>query len=753
MVEELSMPTDVEHLKTCFLCTFPPRECGIASFTNDLATAMDKRFNPKLKSQVVAIDEDEDYNYPEKVVMHISKDDILHYLDVAKKLNENDNIKIVCVQHEFGLFGGEYGSFLIPFLEALKKPAVITFHTVLPDPDEYRLRITNAIADRAGAIIVPAQIAKQILIDQYRIDENKVFAVHHGIPNVSFKTQEEFKEKLDLKDKIVLCNHGMVSRGKGIEYAIKALPPLIEKYPNLVFFIIGETHPTCAYEHGKKYRKELEQLVKDLNLENHVRFINEYMPLPDLIEYMQASDIYLFTNLEKAQISSGVLCRALGCGRAIVSTPIVYSEELLADNRGVLVNFKDPNSFTEAIDKLLSNPELRKEIEKKAYFYSRQMIWSNVALNYLKIFNKVVQLRKETTEKFPLIKLDHLKRMTDNFGALQFAQHTTPDRGFGYTLDDNSRALIVSVLYNRLFKSDESSELASKYLDFLEQAQEENGNFKNQFKNQEELTNPYSEDSFGRALSALGFTIDKSLNFWAVERAKKIFWKSFNYIDNIQSPRAKSFILAGLCRFHKSFPNKEMFEKINQLADSLVVLYKNQSSGNWHWFEPYLTYANSKIPESLLLAFEITKNHEYLELAEKTFKFLADISFIDEKLSPVGQEGWFVKGNKRAFFDQQPIDASTLVQTFLIAHRITKKQEYYDKAVLAFNWFLGNNHLNQMIYDDSTGGCFDGLGEHSLNFNQGAESTVSYLIARLFLEEIKRDKKLQEKNQKLIEEM
>ncbi len=731
--------------KTCFLSNFPPKECGIATFTKNLSSAMDKRFNPKLKSKVIAINEEGNfYNYNKKVILEIGKNDIETYIDIAKKVNEAENIKIVCVQHEFGIFGGEFGNYLIPFLESVEKPVVVTFHSVLPKPDEKRKRVVNAIAKRASAIIVMAKTAIKILNKDYGIEKNKIYVVPHGIPNVPYCHDNELiKKQLKLDGKIVLSTFGLLSRGKGVEFAIKSLPPLVKKYPNLLYLIIGETHPAVRKLEGEKYRDELINLVKKLRLQDNVKFYNKYLSYDEIIKYVMASDIYICTNLEKNQITSGTLAEAMGYGgKAIVSTPSIYAKEVLAEKRGIVIEeTHEPKHFTEALDILISNPEKRKEMAKLAYSYSRQMTWTNVALKYLNIFNKIVKLREEITEKFPKIKLNHLMNMTDRYGLIQFCKHSTPDKTSGYTLDDNARALIFSILHNKLFNekntAEISSNLAKTYLKFIEISQESDGNFKNHHKNEEELINPNSEDSFGRAIWALGYTINNSQDM--NEKAKDILNKSIGYIKNISSPRAKAFVIIGLCNYCKTAPDPEILSIIKNLADNLIKLYEEISSDKWHWFEPYLTYSNSKLPESLFYAYEILKDEKYLDIAEKTLDFLSSLIFINGELSPIGQNGWYKRNGERAFFDQQPLDASSMTLVCLKAFNITKNKEYYNKAVLAFNWFLGKNHLKQMMYDDSTGGCYDGLGKHSVNLNQGAESTVSYLLARIFLEENKRN--------------
>jgi len=738
MVEE--EPDLAKYSKICFLSNFPPKECGIATFTQDLVSAMDKKFNPRLKSRVVAMNEESSfYNYDNKVIMQMNKDNIEDYIEIAKKINNSRNIKVVCIQHEFGIFGGKCGDYIVPFLETVEKPVLVTFHSVLPNPDEVRKRIVKFIGEKSAGIIVMAKKAIEILRDDYGINENKIHLVYHGIPTVPFQDNYAFKKRLRLDGRIVLSTFGLLSRGKGIEYVIRALPPLIKKYPNLLYLVVGETHPGIRKQEGEKYRTELMKEVERLGLKNHIKFYNKYLTLSEIIDYLLASDVYICTNLEKEQIVSGTLSYAMGCGRASISTPITYAKEVLDNERGVVIDStKDEESYTRAIDTILSNPELKLRIERNAYSFSRAMTWPNVASRYLSIFNKVVKLRREITEKYPYIKLNHLINLTDDFGVIQFAKHSLPDKNSGYTLDDNSRALISAVSHNSLFNSQRSLDLVKVYLKFLEHAQEETGNFKNNFKNENEKLDSHSEDSFGRAIWALGFAINKCSNQDLKLKAKELFDESYEFIEGINSPRAKAFSLIGLSCYHKQYFNNENILKIRSLADSLVRLYENHSSGDWNWFEPYLTYSNAKLPEALFLAYEIIGDKRYLEIAEETLNFLSELLIIDGRLSPIGQNGWLKRNEERAFFDQQPVDASAMVQVFLTAYSITKNRKYYDNAVLSFNWFLGKNHLRQMIYDEATGGCFDGLNHNSVNLNQGAESTISYLMARLFLEEIKR---------------
>lgn len=737
MEEHLNL---IKDSKICFLSNFPPKECGIATFTKDLVYAMNKKWNPLLKSKVIALNENESfYNYDNRVIMQVNKDDIEDYITIAKKVNDSKDIKLVCIQHEFGLFGGEYGSHLLHFLEEIKKPVITTFHSILPTPNKKRKNIVKSIASRSAAIIVMANTAVDILNKDYNIERSKIYVVHHGIPNVAFYSNNLFKKKLKLNNRTVLSTFGLLSKGKGIEHMIQALPNLVKKYPDILYLIMGETHPVIRKEEGENYRNELIKLVNKLGLKNNVKFCNKYLTLQEIIYHLLATDIYVCTNLDKDQIVSGTLSYALGCGKAIISTPSTYAKEILADEKGILTEFKNPESFTKAIDRILSDKELKEKFEKKAYLFSRKMTWQNTASHYLNVFNKVVQLREEITKKYPIIKLNHLRNLTDNFACIQFAKNTIPDKTTGYTLDDNSRALITVILHDSLFNSKQSLNLTEIYLNFLEHAQEKNGNFKNNFNNEGEILDSHSEDAFGRAIWALGYTINKTNNKEIEKKAKKILEKSYEKIDELISPRSKAFSTLGLYYYHKKYGNEKNILKIKKLADSLLKSYKKESSDDWQWFERCLTYSNSKLPEALFLAYEITNNKKYLKIAEKTLHFLSDIVFIDDELLPVGQNGWFNKNGKRALFDQQPVDVSSMVQTYLTAYLLTQDKHYYEKAVLSFNWFLGRNYLKQMVYDETTGGCYDGLSKDNVNTNQGAESTISYLIARLMLEETKRE--------------
>lgn len=739
--EEVVAGSISKNPKICFLSNYPPKECGISIFTENLTNSMNRAFNPKLRSRVIALDDKENHRrYNNKVIYQITRDSAQEYRKIAEEINNNPDMRLVCIQHEFGLFGGDYGSDILYFLDALEKPVAVTFHSVLPRPDEERRRIVRQIAAKSSAIIVMAESATDILSKEYGIERSKIYLIHHGTPNVRFSSSEPYKKKLGLSGRTVIFTFGLLSRGKGIEYMIMALPPLVKKYPDLLYFVSGETHPNIRLQEGESYRNELIALVKKLGLQNHVKFQDAYVPTKELADpYIMACDIYAFTNLEKEQITSGTLAYAVSCGRPVVATPVLYAQELLRDNRGIVVKRpRDPEEFTKALDKLLADIELRKDMAEAAYAFGRQMIWPNVARRHLSVFNRVVKLREEITKKYPMIKLTHLNTLTDRFACIQFARGTVPEKSSGYTVDDNSRAMMIAVLHHKLFGTSSSLALSKKYLKFLQYAQKEDGTFNNLFDIKKRPFGNYSEDAFGRALWSLGYSINNSQNRKFVGRAEDLFDNAFSNSFSLESPRAQAFSILGLKDHYEKYGRKRDVDALKILADSLVKRYKKNSSEDWKWFEDYLTYDNAKLPEALFSAYDATKNETYLDIAEDTLHFLSDIVFIGDELYPIGQNGWYNKDGKRAFFDQQPIDASAMVHTYLAAYNSTGDKHYYEKAVLAFNWFLGKNHLKQMVYNESTGGCHDGLGKHSVNLNQGAESTISYLLPRLLLEELKK---------------
>ena len=720
-----------------YLSTFPPRECGIATFTQDLCEAMDKRFNPAVKSKIAAINESPSsfYNYPKKVFTSLTASNLANYVDLAKEINGADDIKIVDVQHEFGLFDGTWGDFLIPFLQVVQKPVVITLHSVISDPDEQLKRTVSLMAGHSKAFIVMNERSKGTLEAEYGLAKSKIFLIPHGIPQTTFEYSKEIKAELGLEGRTVLSTFGMLSRDKGVEYAIRALPDVIKKYPDVIYLVIGATHPVVRRQEGESYRNFLQREVEKLHLGEHVKFYNKYLPLEEIIRYLKATDVYLSTVVNPKQSVSGTLSYALGCGRAVVSTATEYAQHILNERNGRLINFKDPDALAFVLKELLSDEKELRNMHRAAYASTRHMTWPNVAAAYFRLYNKFADLETEEN-KLPEIKLDHLKRLTDDFGIFQHATYSKPEKRFGYSLDDVARALIVCAKHYRLHMGEDTLELMRIYLDFMEFAQRANGRFANIISFQRTRGSEKEDDVQGRAIWALGYVISQDgLPAEIGNKAKRLFHKGLRPISEMHSPRAIAFTMNGLYFYLTRFSRVRLQAMFQALANQQVKFYKKYSSPEWQWFEDELTYSNSKLSEPLFYAYHLTKNKTYLDVAEKTLQFLSGITFGKDHYSPIGQAGWYHREKQRSYFDQQPEDAASMVETKVVAYKITKQKHHLDDAYNAFQWFLGKNHLQQMVYDEVTGGCHDGVGQNTLNLNQGAESTISYLLARLALED------------------
>ncbi|MBW2966423.1 glycosyltransferase [Candidatus Woesearchaeota archaeon] len=719
-----------------YMGTFPPRECGIATFTKDLTDAIDDKFFPTIRSRILALNRNgvNIYNYPRKVLFQITDNDIDAYVNTAKRINNIDSIKLINIQHEFGIFGGEHGSYLISFLDVIEKPVVITFHSILPDPDEKLRQVVRDIAERVESIIVMTKTAVKILREDYGV-KSKINLIPHGVHTVAFEEQIKEKRRLGLKDKIVLSSFGMISPGKGYEHVIEALSDIVKKFPNLIYLIVGETHPVIRKQEGEKYRNFLEKKIKELNLQNNVKFYNKYLKLNEIIQYIKSTDIYISSSQDPNQITSGTLVYAMSCGRPIISTPFLHAKDIITNERGRLVGFKDPKSFSKTILELLSNKNLRRDMEKSAYSYTRHMTWSNVALSYARVFKTYLTLPEIYVKRIPEINTTHLNRLTDNFGIIQFANYAIPDVESGYTLDDNARALFVCGKYYNRFGEYKQLRLIKTYLDYIKYVQAKEGKLYNYVDKHKKINfKEFSADAHGRAVYVLGYvTALKLLPHDLKKQAKNILLKALPPIKEFLSPRSLAFSLIGIYYYNKNNYSENNITEIKRLADYLVSLYELNSDENWKWFENKLTYSNSRLPESLFYAYLATREQKYLDIAKQSLDFLISKTFHNGIFAPIGHNGWCVKDKHHALYDQQPVDTGCMVQALILAHKATGEKEYVKYASNAFHWFLGKNFLQQMVYDEESGGCYDGVGESTVNVNRGAESTLAYLTARLCL--------------------
>ena len=729
-------------IKMLLVSSYPPRECGIATFSNDIVNAVKIVFGDTLPVEVCALqNSDQHFEYNNEVSYILPVDSLEHYRMVAEKINERNDIGLVCIQHEFGLFRGEYGDYILSFILALNKPIVTVFHTVLPNPDEKRKKIVHAIADLSDRIIVLTKNSQTILTTNYSVEKTKTIVIPHGNHNVLWEQKNILKNIYGFSDKIVMSTFGLISQNKGIETVLHALPEIVKKNPEVIFLVIGKTHPEIIRKDGEIYRNSLINIVQELHLENNVIFINEYLQLSELLEYLTLSDIYLFSSKDPNQAVSGTFAYAMSCGCTVISTPIPHAVEALVNGNGILLNsFENSEEFKNAILYLIENKEERIAMGKNAFSLSHATNWENIAIQYRLLFDQLTNREEDLRFNFPPIKLDHIKKLTTDFGILQFSKFSQPDPESGYTLDDNARALINMVLYNKAYPDKNTLKLANTYLNFIEGIQQNTGWFDNYKDFDHQLTKQNKEvnlvDANGRALWSLGTVISHrdSLPLEMICQAVKCWDKALKRIDDIKSPRAIAYALKGLYHYYSIYKDEEIKTNIEKLADELLRHYNINSAENWCWYEDYMTYANNVLPEAMMYSYLVTKNAKYKKIAAITFDFLLSHYFMKGQLKVISNRGWFKKENERIFYGEQPIEVATTIIALDLFYEVTLNKKYKDQLKLAFIWFLGNNHLKQIMYNPENGASYDGLEDKHININQGAESTLCYFKARLIME-------------------
>lgn len=727
------------------MSTYPPRECGLATFSNDVVNSIKLVFGDSLPIEVCALQKYENqFEYGDDVHYTLTISSVDEYRLLAEKINKRNDIGMLCIEHEFGLFGGEYGNYLLSFLLAINKPIATVFHTVLPGPNEKLKKVVKAIIDLSNKIVVLTHKSQEILVRDYGCRESKTMLIPHGTHMVLLNQKEDLKKEFHFSDKIVLSTFGLISENKNIETVLYALPDIIAKHPEVIYLVVGKTHPEILKREGEKYRDMLVETTKKLKLENNVFFINQFLELKELLNYLILSDIYLFSSKDPNQAVSGTFAYAMSCACAIVSTPIPHAVEALNAGTGILLEgFDKPEEFRNAIMKLVENKGERLAMGRNGYTLTHETTWENIALKYGFLFAEVTENMKALSLNFPPIKLDHIKELTTDYGILQFSNFSQPDISFGYTLDDNARALIDMVMYHEKSQDSNALNLATIYLNFIANIQREDGRFDNykdfnrQLTKQNELVN--LEDSNGRALWSLGFTLShyEKLPLDLVERAQKVWNKAVLHIDEVNSPRAIAYTLKGLYYYHLTSQDEEIKKSIIQLADKLLNHYHINSDEDWCWYEDYMTYANNVLPEAMLFSFLATGDLKYKKIALVTFDFLLSHYFMKGEFSVISNRGWFVKGSHKNSYGEQPIEVATTIITLHLFYEITGNIKYKEQLKVAFSWFLGNNHLNQIIYNPVNGAAYDGLEEKNVNINQGAESTLCFFKAQLIMENYK----------------
>lgn len=734
--------------RIAFLGGFEPRRCGIATFTTDLETAVASQAAHADCYAVGMNDREEGYRYPATVRHEILQSDFDGYRRVADYLNFN-RADVLCVQHEFGIYGGLAGSHLLALLKEVRMPVVTTLHTVLQEPPPAQRQVMDDLVQRSDRLVVMARKGAEILEEVYGVSPEKVDVIPHGIPDLEFSESAPFKAQFGVDGRQVLLTFGLIGPGKGIEHAIEALPQIVKAHPNVVYLIIGATHPHLIAKEGERYRLSLERLTEECGMKDHVIFYNRFVSLDDLKEFIGATDVYLTPYLNEAQVTSGTLAYVFGAGKAVVSTPYWHAVEMLADGRGILVPFRDAAAIAGGVSALLGDSERMARIRREAHTLGRAMIWPTVATRYLDAFqrarkDRLASPRTAVAEwtlgsrphELPPLRLDHLVRMSDATGIFQHAIFNVPNYHEGYCTDDNARAFIL----NNLLAENEPhrprdlfANLATPYLAFLAAAFDpESGRFRNFMSHGHQWLEDYgSEDSHGRALWAVGTGAGRSLDEGHRRLSTQLFDRGLAVSASFTSPRAWAFTLIGIHERLRSCPNDEASLAMRAcLTGRLLALWTTFSTDEWPWFEDRVTYDNARLCQALILSGQWIPDAEALQIGLRSLRWLVSIQKTPAGcFRPVGSDGFYARDGARADFDQQPLEALAMVSACHEAGRATGDSFWEAEARRAFEWFLGRNDLGVPLYDFATGGCSDGLHHDRVNENQGAESTLAFHLA------------------------
>lgn len=734
-------------MKIAFLSTHPPRQCGIATFNHNLFKAITTDKSQTFSgSYIIAMNDQaskEAYDFPPEVKMVINHNDPSDYA-VASTFINTTGTKACVIQHEFGIYGGNSGHHLLTFINALEVPLISILHTVLDEPTFMQQSIIREIARRSVKIIVMSQRAISILQSVYKISSSSIKLIEHGVPDLDISSADVQALKPSLSSHSLLT-FGLISRNKGLETIINALPAITSAFPDVRYYIVGKTHPSVLRHSGEEYRTYLKDLAKKLGVAKNIVFVNEFLTEKELFSYLATCSLYITPYLDEAQITSGTLSYAVGAGAAVLSTPYWHAQELLANNRGSLFGFKQSAELAKKVTRLFSHPEELRLMKKNAFEYGLKLRWPAIGRQYILTIETAVRDKhlKATPPfaKLPAINFMHVKKLSDDTGIIQHARFGMRNLKEGYCLDDNARALLLAAMAFKMDNNTVMLDLLPNYLSYIHFMQRENGLFRNflSFK-RDYLDEVGSEDSFGRTIWALGYLIQHAPNQSYKEFAQELFGNAIPHFLSMEHLRGTANTLIGVGHYlHMHKQDEPVLEQIHALTDVLIQAYKSHRTTQWQWFEDQLTYDNAILPLALLCAYTITENPEAYAIAIESMDFLASKTIETDHLNPVGNDGWCLKGKEMALYDQQAIETMGMVLLYAKAYEITANSEHMVNMTTCYQWFLGNNSLRLPLYDDETGGCCDGLHRDGVNRNQGAESTLAYLIAHLAVQNVMKD--------------
>ena len=693
-------------------------------------------------------DRAEGYKYPPRVRVELLEKDLDSYRRAADFLNFS-NSEVLCVQHEFGIYGGPAGSHLLALLKEVRMPVVTTLHTVLRDPSPTQRKVLEEVVRRSDRVVVMARKGAEMLREIYGVPEEKLDVIPHGIPDIPFADSSFHKAQFGVEGRMVLLTFGLLGPGKGIEHVIEALPEIVRRHPSVVYLVLGATHPHLLEREGESYRLSLERLAEDRGVKEHVIFYNRFVSLDDLKEFIGATDIYVTPYLNESQITSGTLAYVFGAGKAVVSTPYWHARELLAEGTGKLVPFRDPQAIAEGVCGFLDDPVLMEQTRQKAYQLGREMVWPAVAQRYIECFQRARADRRATPRAafagwtlasrpydLPPLRLDHIVRMSDGTGIFQHAIFNVPNFHEGYCTDDNARAYILCNLLDEVGGERPAKNLdalATSYLAFLAAALNyDTGRFRNFMSHGRQwLEEAGSEDSHARALWAVGSGAGRSRRDGHRRLCAQLFERGLAVVASFISPKAWAFTLLGIHEYLRHIPGDPKAHAMREiLTGKFFQRWDDSATENWPWFEDCASYDNARICQAMLLSGQWMPHPRALEIGLKSLRWLASIQRTQAgHFRPVGSNGFYQRDGARADFDQQPVEAQAMVSACLEAFRATQDATWSREAKRAFEWFLGRNDLGLPLYDSSTGGCSDGLHADRVNENQGAESSLAFHLS------------------------
>jgi glycosyltransferase involved in cell wall biosynthesis len=730
--------------RIAFIGNSLPRRCGIATFTTDLQQAV-ANSHAKPETVIVAMtDHGQAYDYPSSVVLQIKDDNVDEYVRAADVLNAG-RFDMVCLQHEFGIFGGEAGVYILALLSRLTMPVVTTFHTVLAKPTAAQRTVMERIVEMSSKVVVMAHMGRDLLRNVYRVPDHKIEVIAHGIPDVDFVLPDAAKARLGFSGRAVVLTFGLLCPNKGIEVMIDAMPSILKRRPDAVYVVLGATHPNLVRDQGEAYRESLQARVRELGIEDHVIFLGHFVDQATLLDFISMCDVYVTPYLHEAQMTSGTLAYSYGLGKPVVSTPYWHARELLADGRGVLVPFGDAAATGREIAELLTDDSRRQAICQRAYTVSRSMTWERSAERYMLAFENARQghwpkmyARSDANAPEPLspaapdMQIGHFLSMCDDTGMFQHAVHSVPDRSHGYCVDDNARALLLSCALNNPGEQPLSEVLTARFAAFVQHAwNPDTRQFRNFMGfNRTWLEDRGSEDSHGRTLWALGEAARADASPSRRQWATALFARALSTAESFRSPRAWAFTLLGLdayCTIARD--DLHASEVRHSLADRLMSCLAFVETPDWVWFEEGLAYDNARLPQALITTGMATQTPDYVDAGLRTLRWLMTKQTSSAGcFRPVGTAGFGELRQHPRTFDQQPVEATATIAACLAAWRADDDAEWKAMAARAFAWFLGSNDLALPLVDLHTGSCRDGLHPDRANENRGGESVVCYLL-------------------------